>query len=442
MNTHIHSFVNIAGPLLGAPKTLSSLISGDMKDTVQLGILESVLVESLLSRKERAYLFRRWPGLLNLIPKGDKLVWPNPTIFINNLSLSMDEVIDKLLLNSFLIPPETSNRTAFILDVKENPWLDPLHTPLPDAPNMTIYSFYGVGKETENGYYYKLNDELMNNSSFIEMIGQFDPEAKVDILKSILKGQANQKWILDDSILPLIVDSSYEDKEAKVVNGVITVDGDGTVPLCSLSLMGTYFWQNFSVRGLNPHSVKIVTREYLHEPVPMLFISGRGGPRTSDHVDILGNHEMTFDILRIVSGNIGTSSETHSNPISLVDGKMSNLAKDIRKTCIKRLNHSIGRSSGVLYEHDVCYKRTFDSNHFIYRKSDIFSKTKRKRFTLENQKYNQILELQYNSTVNKLISEAIELPQITNRYYSNIEEIAKNCYNKELNESLNAKSSF
>eukprot|EP01012_Entosiphon_sulcatum_P016559 TRINITY_DN21482_c0_g1_i2.p1 TRINITY_DN21482_c0_g1~~TRINITY_DN21482_c0_g1_i2.p1 ORF type:complete len:418 (-),score=58.94 TRINITY_DN21482_c0_g1_i2:651-1883(-) len=40
---HIHSFVNIAGPLLGVPKAVSALLSGEMKDTAQLGALESYL---------------------------------------------------------------------------------------------------------------------------------------------------------------------------------------------------------------------------------------------------------------------------------------------------------------------------------------------------------------------------------------------------------------
>ena len=42
-NEHVGVYVDIAGPMLGIPKTIPSLLSGEMRDTAILGQLESVL---------------------------------------------------------------------------------------------------------------------------------------------------------------------------------------------------------------------------------------------------------------------------------------------------------------------------------------------------------------------------------------------------------------
>ena len=38
---------------------------------------------------------------------------------------------------------------------KDNEWMDPLRTPLPHAPNLSIYCLYGVGIASERAYYYR-----------------------------------------------------------------------------------------------------------------------------------------------------------------------------------------------------------------------------------------------------------------------------------------------
>ena len=43
VNTHVAVYVDIAGPMLGIPKTIPSLLSGEMRDTAILGQLESLL---------------------------------------------------------------------------------------------------------------------------------------------------------------------------------------------------------------------------------------------------------------------------------------------------------------------------------------------------------------------------------------------------------------
>ncbi|KAJ1944738.1 phospholipid:diacylglycerol acyltransferase [Linderina macrospora] len=51
----------------------------------------------------------------------------------------------------------------------------------------------------------------------------------------------------------------------------------------------------------NPHGVRVVTKECRHSPLAA-YKDIRGGVGAADHINILGNYEVTLDILRIVSG--------------------------------------------------------------------------------------------------------------------------------------------
>lgn len=57
---HIASFVNIAGPMVGVPKALTAMLSGETRDTMSLGSFGAYLLEKFFSRRERANLMRTW----------------------------------------------------------------------------------------------------------------------------------------------------------------------------------------------------------------------------------------------------------------------------------------------------------------------------------------------------------------------------------------------
>lgn len=76
-NDHIESFVNIAGPLLGVPKAVTSLISGETRDTMALGSFGAFVLEKFFSRRERTRLLRSWMGGSSLLPKGSQAIWGN-----------------------------------------------------------------------------------------------------------------------------------------------------------------------------------------------------------------------------------------------------------------------------------------------------------------------------------------------------------------------------
>jgi phospholipid:diacylglycerol acyltransferase len=58
---------------------MSALLSGEMRDTVEINAAGVYLLERLFSRAERAALFRSWAGASSMLMKGGNAVWGNGT---------------------------------------------------------------------------------------------------------------------------------------------------------------------------------------------------------------------------------------------------------------------------------------------------------------------------------------------------------------------------
>ncbi|KAF3941241.1 hypothetical protein ABW19_dt0207754 [Dactylella cylindrospora] len=138
-------------------------------------------------------------------------------------------------------------------------WINPLEVPLPYAPSMKIYCFYGYGKPTERSYYYK-------------------------------------RQSLNESSLPITIDPTINIPEEDTDHGVVIGEGDGTVPLMSSGFMCSKGWK---MKRFNPARIPIKSFEMLHEPQSFDI---RGGPNTADHVDILGRQQLNELILRVAAG--------------------------------------------------------------------------------------------------------------------------------------------
>jgi hypothetical protein len=69
--------------------------------------------------------------------------------------------------------------------------------------------------------------------------------------------QYEVRWKMDK-------DASGERHGGEISYGVRTSDGDGTVPLISTGVMCQKHWRE---KQLNPSGLRVVSREYPHEPV-------------------------------------------------------------------------------------------------------------------------------------------------------------------------------
>lgn len=297
-NDNIAAVVDISGSTLGAPKTIPALISGEMRDTVQLNALAVYGLEKFFSRKERVDMLRTFGGVPSMLPKGGEVIWGNSThapddpsntlmtplssnetlpegpkgetfgTFIrldgtSKKNLTMDESIDYLLERS---PDWFSNRVkeqySFGIartkkELKRNnqdhlKWSNPLEAALPNAPDMKMFCFYGIGKPTERAYYYH----------------DADPTVK-----------------LDHTI------------NSEVENPVLLGDGDGTVSLLTHTMC--HEWQKGSKSRYNPGNMSVTIVEIKHEPDRFDI---RGGAKTADHVDILGSAELNELVLKVAAG--------------------------------------------------------------------------------------------------------------------------------------------
>ncbi|KAE9601600.1 hypothetical protein Lal_00040703 [Lupinus albus] len=144
-------------------------------------------------------------------------------------------------------------------------WSNPLETTLPKAPDMEIYSMYGVGIPTERAYVYKFNPQSECNIPF-----QIDTSAD-GVNDSCLKG------------------------------GVYSVDGDETIPVLSAGFMCSKAWRGKT--RFNPSGIRTYNREYDHAP-PANLLEGRG-TQSGAHVDILGNFALIEDVIRVAAGASG-----------------------------------------------------------------------------------------------------------------------------------------
>ncbi|XP_024973196.1 phospholipid:diacylglycerol acyltransferase 1-like [Cynara cardunculus var. scolymus] len=145
-------------------------------------------------------------------------------------------------------------------------WSNALETKLPNAPDMEIYSLYGVGIPTERAYVYKLA-----------------PTA--------------------ECYIPFQIDNTAGDTDEHVClkDGVYTVDGDETVPALSAGFMCAKGWRGKT--RFNPSGIKTYIREYDHNP-PSNFLEGRG-TQSGAHVDIMGNFQLIEDVIRVAAGGSG-----------------------------------------------------------------------------------------------------------------------------------------
>jgi len=249
-------------------------------------------------------------ALVRNVTMGDAIEWM--------IKVADDPHFERYIRSVYSYGAETDGRKLLVGPREAKYWSNPLESSLPNAPHMKIYCFYGVGKGAERAYVYRhtdLADELQQTVKEQEVGGLARDLVDGDGDDGQVKaGEAGGQDIEEEEHdVPFRINNEVNDPENDLVSGVQDSLGDGTVPLMSLGYMCVEGWKREDY-PYNPAGIKVLTREYPHQP-SSVFSDIRGGPATADHVDIMGNYEMTIDILRLVSNQANKVEERIVSPI-------------------------------------------------------------------------------------------------------------------------------
>ncbi len=347
---NIKNFINISGPLLGVPKGATALLSGEFKDFGALSFARKIMMEKWFPRRRRKQVFSTWGALWEMLPKGGNEIWGptfespsaptcelSSTVGENDVCLEDSEGASEadmeskafITFSDDLSKSENTSTGELRSEAEESKvekswtmddavsfiknqggrynlhgsrsiasWSDPLITPLPVAPSLKIYCFYGIGLPTEHRYVYKKTTYSTN-------------------LENEDDGNNNDPY--PDSYLPYALDHTVNNPNKNIIVGTQLTDGDVSVPLVSLGYICADTWRK---PKLNPSGIKVVTREYKNREG-----SKPRGPYSSEHVDILGNLDSTTDLLKIVTDFEELEDKIESN-IEELSRKISSNAND------------------------------------------------------------------------------------------------------------------
>lgn len=327
--------------LTGVTKAMTAFLSGEMKDTVEVNPVATWVLEKLFSRKERAKLFRRWPGASSTWVKGGNRIWgdadaaPDDPVNATDTygrflsfrhprtssdedqltkrtvspNLTMDDASSYVLTHTpsnFQRMIESNYSHGFSNDPDElahnnldhRKWVNPLEVQLPNAPSMKIFCLYGYGKETERSYWYMQGEyehddtrsEAQDDEAFCDMPDSPEGCQNATTERTPLDFPLARKNWID-------TDVTVKGSIPEVRSGVKFGDGDGTIPVISLGGMCVKGWKGKT--PWNPAGIEVVTQEYLHNPDGLDL---RGGATTAEHIDILGSKSLNDAILRIAAG--------------------------------------------------------------------------------------------------------------------------------------------
>ncbi|KAK9802858.1 hypothetical protein WJX73_009777 [Symbiochloris irregularis] len=353
---HVHTYVNIGGPTLGVPKSMSTYLSGETRDTAELGAIGNMLSNQVVPSHKRTWLFRTWGAGIGMLPNGGPRIWGNATwapddtdemrehnhtfgafMIENQLNKTMlaekeairsplwraifpwrhtaasltDRVVKNHDIDAAMELVLANAGHDFRQHVKqwgavhadpesrqchvdaEKYFFDPLKCPLPKAPSLSLFCLYGIGVPTERSYYY--NHRGTANAT------EGDPT------------NSHELWWID-------VDAKEHDKNSTLEDGVRKCDGDATVPLISSGTLCRKHWRH---KTLNPSGFRVVSREYPNKGKPGQRYEGTSKDAVSaDHVGILSNEALIEDVLRIVSGH---GDELQDDILSDIDKIVANI---------------------------------------------------------------------------------------------------------------------
>jgi hypothetical protein len=362
---NVHAVANIGGPMLGMPKALSALVSGEFRDTAVLPRPIRQLVDLSIPKRLRAWTFRTWSCLWTMLPKSDA-IWPRivdvpvkgeadkkqeanrkatnseqtkekkesttedtstttPDVAVKNATrksrrLGAVEANEELLLQ---VATATKNhllmkRLKSYKPAKTAPEAIP---PIPKAPRAIMLCLYGVKRATEVGYRYSVDaadvtahsvDAERSDSGI--RIGDGDGTVPLVSLGYPCRSQSPQGW---RQRFGRVVTREFLDVDSPIFEAAEAVASEvgGNDTTLANDIMAETLEQDPRTKpggilqGLTGGGRAIAT--FLDLPMVdsvlghlerIGFPDPRGGIATSDHVDVMGNHELITLLLQTAVG--------------------------------------------------------------------------------------------------------------------------------------------
>eukprot|EP00753_Platysulcus_tardus_P008129 PLAT15650.1.p1 GENE.PLAT15650.1~~PLAT15650.1.p1 ORF type:complete len:674 (+),score=359.21 PLAT15650.1:7-2028(+) len=352
VDEHVHAMVNIGGPLLGVPKAVSSLLSGETLDTADMNAIASLVQQRLLTHHDMLHLYRSWRSVASMLPKGGDAIWrhASPSVAAGGmlrfdgatLRREGDATADAAaaqLGNSLLgllpncsaplQPLEPAMLAADALDglmqAAGRDSQQTLQLLRAVAPRLmaAVDDEYSFGASSDAAWLDAHANDSRVWSNPLQSRLPAAPNMKIYCLYGIGKdtevGYVYKRNPTDcHGDTPFVIDTDVHNAALNVTAGVQVGAGDGTVPLISLGYMCVRGWRS-PLR--NPAGLPVITREYAHSAdanlmttqqpskvLDLLLSALQGGDllrggATADHVDILGNPQLLRDVLLIASGS-------------------------------------------------------------------------------------------------------------------------------------------
>uniref|UniRef100_A0A6V2L6H5 Phospholipid:diacylglycerol acyltransferase n=1 Tax=Ditylum brightwellii TaxID=49249 RepID=A0A6V2L6H5_9STRA len=377
VDKHVHSFVNLAGTLLGTSKSAPALLSGEIKDTVSLLGPIGTVTERYFGRKRRKDLANTWGSVWSMLPKGGNTIWgagadlqqstdQNTSVPMHFVPLQSTQPAP---IVSFTDSRSASNNPSCTLqqntsiehnNPKNNTYLHASHLQniiqkFSSKTNRSIDEVIEFLEQWGNGYGSTLSAANLHSFKKKDQLTPdlwhdptstplpYAPSLKIYCLYGVgiqterayfykrncgengdLSGSNCDNTALNDP--PFIIDASVNDPSRNIKKGILFADGDGSVPLLSTGYMCVDGWTR-DTNGLNPSGVNITTREYKDKQEFQVDDPMRKGPESGDHVDILGNVHAMEDILKVVTGFEVETVTTHleSDILNITDRIRINL---------------------------------------------------------------------------------------------------------------------
>eukprot|EP01084_Bolivina_argentea_P068014 123771_1 len=352
VDQHIATTVNIAGPLLGVPKAMSALLSGELRDTADLRSLV-IALDAFVSLEARAGLFRTWSSLVSMSLRGGNAMWGNTTH-------SHDACLTEISKYCKLKRKENICETREDYSTDEEKQVNDEDIELPTLKNTNCYgSIFNFADGTDRNNLTvedvwetllkpRLPEVIVAQEDFSSAahIADLDSNNKFanpkywnNVLTSTLPNAPNMKMFClygvgeitersymyrdrhqgttDTENIPFRIDNTVNTDGFK--NGVNMCDGDGSVPLLSLGFMCAEGWKN-KAYPFNPAGISVNVVEYLHSPQG---IDPRGGGTSGHHLDIMGHTELMYNLLQIAAGHENEVEERYLSSIRELSSSVS-----------------------------------------------------------------------------------------------------------------------